>query len=324
MANVELKQYLGHVLDAEKDVLVLSRTVDEMSVMVNALGRAAPIDKPLKSRSSAVPSILQAPFLGIIAGAIIAFVFAWIRGMVTAKHGDSSGIEIVIILQYVWSVFTKFFGALFDSWLVIGLGAAIGAGIGLVVGIGTAVLDVTTTRRSNESEKRSYSTALAQDETRVSRELAAKPNAIKYRDATRKQLHSTQRVLSDLYGLNILHANYRNLAAVSSLYQFIDSGTCDTLKEAQGLLWHEEWYRGFGSKLDDILDAVDDIKANQYVLIDSVRAATQKIERLTQVSQLTMSYAKATARNSEVIAYNTDVTARNTSALMWMKLFEGL
>ena len=281
MANAELRKYLGYVLEAERSVLILKKAVSKMNGRIQMLGVEKDIPLPKKTKLSMnAESNVVAFALGF---AIFGAIAGWVYGAINAERG--------------WFIFKLLYAKF--SYILLGVGLAL---IPIVI---FAIIAKIKHKSRDKKKMREYRNKKANEHSRAIGELSTKNNALNYLNKTKEQLASTQQVLSKLYSLNIIHPEFRNIVAVSSFYQYVDTGMCDKLEGHEGaytLYLHESWYRTLSSQIENIIDRLDQIQSNQFVLYRAVKSANEKIDRLARTSEMTLTYAKATARNSEIIA----------------------
>ena len=133
-------------------------------------------------------------------------------------------------------------------------------------------------------------------------------------------LAETRVTLKNLYSLDYIFPKYRNLVAMSTIYEYYASGRCSELTGADGAynLYEMELRQNIIiGQLDQIVDRLDQIKQNQYMLytelketnsvlqnisrdVSSIMVSTKNVEESTY---LTSQYAKITAQNTEAIKY---------------------
>ena len=319
MGKTELKKYLSFVLETEKNVLILKKTANKTYNRIQNLGKAKQIKKPAYTKiTSSLGGGFSSIYFAVVAGAAIGLIVAIVRWLGRAIAETTGG---GFIFEFIWNLFAEL------SMKDLGICIGIGAGIGALVGIPIFIYYLVARSSDNRVEQQNYEVSLSNEQNRVVKELAIKKDAEKYYATIQKQLKATEQVLKQLYSLNILHKNFRNIIAVASIYQYLDTGMCTALEGHEGaytLYLHESWYQKLSSQLDNIIDRLDQIQANQFVLLQAVKSANERIDKLAKTSELTLAYAKATARNSEIIAYNTEVTARNTEFLAWMEIYKSL
>ena len=143
-------------------------------------------------------------------------------------------------------------------------------------------------------------------------------------DAAEKQFTTSLLTLDKLYSANIIHPKYRDLTAVSSLYEYIDTGRCSQLEGPNGA------YNMFESevrldhillKMDDVIRQLDSIRQSQYQLYVAVsegnRRTASLLESVSQdVESVSASGSEAAKQptnisaSEKVIAYNTERTRK--------------
>jgi len=130
----------------------------------------------------------------------------------------------------------------------------------------------------------------------------------------KKCVESTEETLKRLYSEAIIYPKYQNLIAITSIYEYLDSGRCTQLDGPDGaynLFEMEVRLDRIVTKLDQIISRLDRIIENQHQLYLVVQEVTPQIERLanevvTQTEQLNQ-----IAATSAVTAYTTKVIERN-------------
>ena len=130
----------------------------------------------------------------------------------------------------------------------------------------------------------------------------------------------------ELYSCNIIFPKYRNPVALATFYEYLDSGRCSALEGAGGAY---NLYEGeiradrIIAQLDDVIDALDDIQENQYMIYSELSAANKKLDALKSTMRTAVDsisrieantekmnvYMEKVAANSDVIAHNTAVNA---------------
>lgn len=148
-----------------------------------------------------------------------------------------------------------------------------------------------------------------------------------------KQRESTSRNLMQLYSANIIYPKYRNLAMISSIYEYIDSGRCETLEGHEGaynILEVEMRLDRIIVELDKIIHRLDAIMNNQRTLYNAITESNSYSERI--VSSID-NMAKAVAyqgakldeikKNCELEAYNSERIQKELHYMNWMNYLDG-
>lgn len=129
-----------------------------------------------------------------------------------------------------------------------------------------------------------------------------------------------------LYNYNIIFGKYRNFVAVSSFYEYLMAGRCTTLEGTNGTynLYETELRANIViSQLNSVLESLEKIIENQYMIYDSIQSvnaslhrlettmsvATETLSHIDAKAQTMTTYMEKIASNSDVIAHNTAVTA---------------
>lgn len=172
-----------------------------------------------------------------------------------------------------------------------------------------------------------YKQNLRNTRARVSNELATKNVILANEDALWDKYNETNEILQSLYGLGVIHPKYRNLAAISSIYEYFDTGRVTTLEGVNGAYnLYESEYRldRIITNLDIVISNLQGIREAQYYLFNALSDANNRIAKLTHLSQLSLDISKQNQQTSEIIAYNTQVTASNTAALKWFAIIDSM
>ena len=129
--------------------------------------------------------------------------------------------------------------------------------------------------------------------------------------------------------LNIIFPKYRDLVAYTSFYEYLETGRCSALAGSDGAynLYETELRQNTViAKLSSILESMEEIKKNQYMIYSQLSKMNASIDRLNSsmdkaVASLDVigdgvssiqDYTRRVAENSDVIAYNTAAAAYYT------------
>ncbi len=167
----------------------------------------------------------------------------------------------------------------------------------------------------------------------------------------KKELQAIVKTRNELYSYNIIYGKYRNYVALTTLYEYLDSGRCDSLDGPQGaynLYESETRSNEIIVQLKTIATSLESIKANQFMLYNELKQVNRGLEELnasmgkaiSEITKLQLSVndvksqlstisnqlgsidysaeeirdaAAVTAMSSVATAYNTAATAHNTA-----------
>ena len=154
----------------------------------------------------------------------------------------------------------------------------------------------------NRSEMEFYQRCLDEEESRLKKE-----NAVK--DKLEKRLTESRKVLNQLYDVGIIFPKYRNFASINMICEYLQSGRCDKLTGPDGAynLYESELRANIIiEKLDDIIDALEDIKNNQYLIYSAIKETNALLSEISDEMEEINESAHIAAFNSEVIARETE------------------
>ena len=158
--------------------------------------------------------------------------------------------------------------------------------------------------------------------------------------AVEKQRGETRSRLETLYSVNLVHAKYRGLVPVSSLFEYIDTGRCETLEGPHGaynIYENEVRLDRIVTKMDVIAAKLDSIQGTQYMLYNAVQEGNRRTaellesvsgdiremgretaERIGALEDSTAAIAAAgrnIAENGRIAAYNAERSAKELEYL---------
>jgi len=146
----------------------------------------------------------------------------------------------------------------------------------------------------------------------------------------RKELKKVISARDELYSCGIIYGKYRNYVALTTLYEYLDSGRCNTLEGPEGaynLFESESRANEIIVQLNTIVDSLESIRANQFMLYtemkevnknlkdidDSLGKAINEIESLRWTVNKTNDYLADIDNTTEGILTASAMTARNTA-----------
>lgn len=114
---------------------------------------------------------------------------------------------------------------------------------------------------------------------------AEKQVAIASRQDVLLHLASSRQNLEKMYSYNVVFPKYRNYVMVSSLYEYLCAGRCTTLEGHEGaynILELEIRLDRIITQLDRVLQNLAAIQANQYTLYSCLQDSNRKMDMLLQ------------------------------------------
>ena len=111
------------------------------------------------------------------------------------------------------------------------------------------------------------------------------------------------------------------------LYEYLASGRCSQLEGHEGAynIYEQELRLGIIiSKLDDIIDRLDEIKDSQYALVSAVREGNQTAKRICDAVTRCSEKLDSIDTNTEITRYNSEITAFNSTYMAWFQKYHNV
>lgn len=149
------------------------------------------------------------------------------------------------------------------------------------------------------------------DNSEIEEKIKIAENKIK---EIKTEMKATDDLLAKLYNMNIIHPKYyKNIVAVTSFYDYIDTGRCIEFGGPRGIYDTYETEVRLDTiiwQLDEIIEQLEQIKQNQFTLYQAITAGN--------------SLAKEIFKTNERIQENTKILAENSEILTYIELFENI
>ena len=211
-----------------------------------------------------------------------------------------------------------------------------GSGIGMVFAIGGCacipfIFSIPGLNREDESYRGECELVKSMNERireKNSEKEAQYQNAMsEWRDSNEKAheyfskpLSETQAVLDKLYSVDVIYPKYHTLPALTSIYEYLVTGRCEELSGAHGAynLYEDEIRKDtIISQLNTVIENLEQIKQNQYMLYEQVKGIQQNTRAiaaelyqikgntacLTDLAALTAFYSGVAATNTSTLSY---------------------
>ena len=268
MQAAEIKEYLGMLVDLEKQVYTQNQLIRSLKNNISSMsGKPVRYELPEKEKCKTWGRWLgcSIPFAALMLGSVCLFLFS----INPSSFGNSSspmplfGLLMLFATVVFYFAWTEFVGAPpFEE------------------------------RKRIEAE---YDEAMAEYRSATEKEERRAALELQKRTLLEKQLKTlmdtnrqTKANLEKLYSYNIIHPKYRGLIPVCSLYGYFDTGVCDKLEG------HEGAYNKYDTesrldyiicKLDDVIRHLEDIKDNQRQLYLVIKESNKKLDQLNASSR---------------------------------------
>ena len=142
-----------------------------------------------------------------------------------------------------------------------------------------------------------------------------KDSCTKMRATLEKPLKETKENLERVYSKNIIYPKYRNLPALTSIYEYYVTGRCEELSGPYGAynLYEDEVRKDkVISQLNTIIANLEQIKQNQYKLYEQVCQIQSNSNRMVRELNAIKGYVIELTNLTALNTYYNGVTALNT------------
>lgn len=283
MTVAELKEYLGMIVQTEKEVNLqeelcarMSRGIREYENQINILhNNMRTMEKPVKpsrkgvhenESKEALRKEARQDFIFTLIGSILVALIAYGIGFL-----DEWGVGICCIAGIVMAII----GA-FDSLSSLTSRKKAIEKADAIYQYDMGAYDYKCrqyTELENKNKKR---------QMQVQQLQAQKFVAEACRQKVETALESSRKNLEKMYAYNIVLPKYRSYVMVCSIYEYLCAGRCTTLEGAYNILELEIRLDKIITRLDDIMKDLSAIQANQYTLYCCLQDSNQKIGTLLQ------------------------------------------
>ncbi len=262
---------------------------------------------------------LYAAFIGVLIGLGIGLIVGIIVAIVQFYTGLSDHNILIVIYKAIVGIFSSDGWKVIGHWIINGLkwGTIGGTVVGVVMGIfgRTTKQDAAKINQEIKQRNNNIDTALVLCEQQISivqQELML----------AEKTYQETIKTREKFYAVNVIYVKYQSLVPVAMFDEYLRSGRCSTLEGHEGaynLYENEKMMNLIVTKLDDIIDRLDEIADNQRLLANEIKAGRMQVSKVAQSINQSLQTLEESAEASQ---YYNQITARNTSFMAWLSYFK--
>lgn len=305
MTATQLKEYVKNAYDIESSIFQQEQLLEKLQTEKRQL--PAPASKPVYSPQKEKTG--TAFICMIIGSAIILFA--------------------VYVLTVLFSG-----GLTFAGW-VVGAFVCFGAFyLGIMVFLAGSAC-ISSDKELSASKKTAYDSQLSAYNTYQNSRPLARTLDVEI-DALQKKLSQSRAVMSNIYSYNVIYPKYRNLIAVSSFYDYLMSGRCDTLEGHEGaynIFETESRLDKIITQLDSVIAHLEQIQRNQYMLYNAIQdsnrqtqqlylaveRSAQELARSNQLAAESNAQLGSIRRCAELTAYEAERTRKEIEVQHWLE-----
>lgn len=264
MTPNEIKEYLGTMVEIEKECYTHERLLQALKKRMAPLGHPKKIAEP--TMKAAVKKFDTASDYGVIsmlAGfIIITQVFLQILGSFKLLTGLNS------ILCLIGGIVTS---------------AIPGTILGALIDNKKYKEELKRNQAEYEAAMGKYRQSVAADNKRVQKENRALAYLKTEYNAALKSYDALKDTRTELYNTNVLFEKYYyNFPAVSSLYEYFSAGRFTNLGDAYNQLELEVRLDRISLQLNVVISQLEKIKETQYVIYSAITESNEKLNSIIQ------------------------------------------
>ncbi len=298
--NSKLTDTLGLLYDMELNNYFTVKSIEKIKKEIEGLGKPQEVTKAYISyRSSFVDSVMGGAFIsgivGLIGGAVL--------GLFGYTHFE--WYDSIFFLPVVA--------------VIAGLAfAVIGAVIIALVSIPSRIREEKSFNDRVEKEEERYEKALLAEEKRLKSENNAKQYLLSEQKALENRLAAGTKKLNEFYSIIGIADGYRNLVAMSHMYEYAQLGISTQLEGVDGLYFlikKEIQAEKLQYSLEEISRKMDTIIDKQDSIYRQLQAMNSKCDAMIAETRRT---AEKIVENNQMlrqIEYNSSVAAYNTQRI---------
>lgn len=302
----DLKEYLFHVRDLEASCYEQREYIKSLETLYKQEAPALSALLPARSVSS-IPTFscgcgCCTAVIGIIIGIIVSINKSCQISIFNHDFSSIAGFFVIVLLSFVISII-------------------VGSFLGILWGIYEKSNDVAENQKiekQNADISESNQKATEESDTRakmISKEIAK----------AKHTLTETSVLLNDYYSSGVVYPKYQGLIPVTMFCEYLASGRCDTLTGHEGaynIYENEIRLNLIIVKLEEVVDKLDQIAENQYMLASMLEQNNRELQSLKSAVATQTAALERIEDNTEVSNYYNRITAANTDFLTWAKTYE--
>lgn len=309
LSTKEMQEYLFHVRDLEVSCYKQREYIKNLETLYKQ-----EIPELLPALQISVPSLWWDITFSVGAFAPIG---AFLGGIV--------GIIASIFKGCRASVFGHDFDFILGFFIIVLICIVAGTAIGGVIGIAEGIHDHSKEKVENQ-EKQIKNQEISERNKQITNESDTRAKMISEEIAKAKRtLTETSVLLNNYYSSGVVYPKYQGLIPVTMFCEYLASGRCDTLTGHEGaynIYENEIRLNLIIVKLEEVVDKLDQIQQNQYMLASQLEQITRELQGLNSAVATQTAVLERIDDNTEVSNYYNRITAANTDFLTWAKTYE--
>lgn len=313
-----LKTYIKHIYQLESSIysqsVLKNRIQNEISVLSSTPDTPFYETEKNPIRKGLFRSTIYFGEVGAVIGLIIGCLLNWKDVITTIIYLVCEPIEILETVFWIPSALK-----------IMIIGAVFGAGFGVLSGLHYGVSGTILNRKIVKENHRILASNKNQRAV-IAQKVGILQSELRIINSS---LADSHRIVNQYYAMNVLAPKYQhNLVAVSSFYDYFSTGRTRRLDVsdngadvgAYNLFEHELRQNIIIDKLDQILDKLEQIRQNQFMLYCAMEDCNQTLKRVGGQLAYCTDALQSIDNNQEIIRYNSTIIRQNSELQTWLQV----
>ena len=231
----------------------------------------------------------------------------------TIKEVEKTSVVRTIFAGLILSVIPALISFLVVEFIFQGGGTS----IALLVVVGFIMFGLLVVYFPEKKTYDAYCKEVEDERQRIKTEDVAKRVLLKEAEIIERKMQSSKKLLDSLYSMNVVHEKYRNLVAVTQLYEYFDTRRRNILEGNGGAydLFEEELRKDMIiDRLDKIISQLDKLQRTLFLLFQELNKTNEILSSLGNDIRSANITLQGIQNMAAITAFNSTVIARETGA----------
>lgn len=300
--NKKLTDTLGLLYDMELNNYLTIKSIDKLKGEIDKLGKPQDVKKEYLGKYSRMPTIIgKASVFGFVFG-VLGLIGGLIYGLVV---NDTNLFERIFVAPMIA--------------VMIGVPVAVvGAVIGAIVAIPISSKEEEHHKIREKQAEEYYEKRLEQEQSRLEKEKNTKHILVSEQKVLENRLTVGIQRINEFYSSIGIDDAYRNIVAISYMYEYAKLGIATKLEGVDGLYYlikKEIQAEKLQYTLEDISKKLNTIVDNQAAVYNQLLAMNTKCDSMITETRRTAERVSEANQKLRQIEYNSSIAAYNTKRI---------
>lgn len=297
----DVMQHLQYAKKLEETIYTYQTTINRLQNIIRTLGHRKEISKPVE--------ITYNFRFWIVFPSIMAFLLIFTVPLM------GLGPEYILYAIFILPI-------LLEPDLLIAFSIATGGS--LLITCIWCIIHACQRGAEHSKLEDTYAQKVRDDKARVEKEKQQIEQLKAQQASIRLEITKNQKLLDQLYSLDVIYPTYRHMVAVITILEYFKSGRCTQLTGPHGAYdtySTEEKQNIIIGKLDVVISMLNEIRKTQHLLYESIQESNAIAEQICVQSERNLKESRKISENTALTAYNTSVIRHNTEISAYIDVF---